>query len=67
MTKKEEFIKALAKFLTANETEMSIKLQLHRPEAERWRDLRQATPLFGYYDGEDGRIKAEKELADFLE
>lgn len=60
------FIKALAKFLTDNETEMSVKLQLGRDEAKRWRDLRNTTPLIGYYDGEEGRTRAEKELVEFL-
>jgi hypothetical protein len=60
------FIKALAKFLVSNETEMSVKLQLQRDEAKRWRELRNATPLLGYYDDEEGMDRAVKELTEFL-
>ena len=61
-----KFVKALAKFLTENETEMSVKLSVGMPEAKRWLALWDATPLSGYHDGEEGRIKAEKELMEFL-
>lgn len=60
------FIKALAKFLVANETEMSVKLTLKREDAVRWCDLRNATPLMGYYDGTEGLERAERELTEFL-
>jgi hypothetical protein len=67
------FIKVLAKFLVENEVEMSLKLELSaknpifaHPEAKIWSELRGATPLFGYYDGEDGLAKAEAELIRFL-
>lgn len=64
--RQQRFVKALAKFLVSNETEMSVKLQLQREEAKRWRDLRNETPLMGYYDGEEGLDQAVKELGEFL-
>jgi hypothetical protein len=45
---------------------MSVKLQLGKPESKRWAALRDATPLFGYYPGEEGRKQAEDELTRFL-
>jgi hypothetical protein len=64
--KQTRFIKALAKFLTENEAEMSVGLQLDKPESKRWSVLRSATPLFGYYPGEEGLKQAEEELTRFL-
>ena len=61
-----KFIQALAKFLTENEAEMSVKLSVAMPEAKRWAALRDATPLFGYYPGEEGLKQAEDELTRFL-
>lgn len=62
----QKFIKALAKFLTENETEMSVKLSAGMPEAKRWLALWNATPLSGYHDGEEGRKQAEEQLIRFL-
>ena len=45
---KERFIKALAKYLVGNQAEMSIKLQMGKPEAKTWAEMRSATPLQGY-------------------
>lgn len=64
--KQQKFIQALAKFLTENEAEMSVGLQFRLPEAKRWLELRSATPLSGYYPGEEGRKQAEDELTRFL-
>jgi hypothetical protein len=64
--RQQKFIRALAKFLTENEAEMSVKLQFRLPEAKQWMELRSATPLFGYYPGEEGLNQAEDELTRFL-
>jgi hypothetical protein len=64
--RQQRFIKALAKFLTEEETLMSVKLSLEKPDAKRWAALRGSTPLCGYYDGEEGTIRAEEELTEFL-
>jgi hypothetical protein len=63
---RELFIRKLAEFLVGNEIEMSVKLQMGKPEAKVWADLRNATPLFGDYCGEEGLARAEQELAAFL-
>lgn len=42
------FITALAKYLVGNQAEMSIKLQMGKPEAKVWAEMRGATPLQGY-------------------
>jgi len=59
---KTAFIRALAKYLTANQAAMSIKLQLRSPEALAWATLRHTTPLFGYPSFEE----AEKQLREWL-
>ena len=64
--RQQKFIQALAQFLTENEAEMSVKLSLAMPEAKRWAALRDATPLVGWYDKEEGRKQAEDELTRFL-
>ncbi len=66
MASKEEFIRQLAKFLCADEGTKSIELQMNKMSAIDWRDLRETTPLMGYYSGEDGMEKAVKELTKFL-
>lgn len=60
---KEEFIKVLAKYLVGNQAEMSIRLQMQQPEALLWRDMRSATPLFGYPTEEE----AVEVLTKFLQ
>lgn len=60
------FVKELAKYLTANETLRSVELQLGKAESKQWAALRNVTPLSGYYDGEEGRKRAEDELVRFL-
>lgn len=65
--RKAEFIRALAEFLAGtNQVRMSLALSMPRSElhavAELWRDVRQATPLFGYPSVEE----AEAELREFL-
>ena len=64
--RQQSFIKALAKFLTEEETLMSVNLSLNKPDAKRWAALRSASPLIGYYDGEEGRKTAEEELIRFF-
>jgi hypothetical protein len=60
------FIKELAKFLTDDETLMSVYIRLNKPEGKKWAALRSASPLMGYYDGEEGRKTAEEELIRFF-
>lgn len=62
MTKKEEFIEALAEYLVGNQAEMSVRLQVGLQDAKAWAKLRDKTPLFGYPTKEE----AVKELTDFL-
>lgn len=64
--RQQRFIKALVKYLTEDETLMSVKLNLGHNDAKKWAMLRGATPLLGYYDGEEGQQQAEKELTEFL-
>jgi hypothetical protein len=61
-----KFIKALTKFLATDESRKSIELQMGTPYGKSWSDLRGSTPLFGYYDDEDGLERAEEELTKFL-
>jgi hypothetical protein len=60
--RKRLFVKALAKFLTDNQAHKSILLEMGKPEAIAWRDLRQTTPLFGWPTAEE----AEKALSEWL-
>lgn len=66
------FIKTLAKYLISDEAEMSMSLDPRmkgtqsQKHAQKWQELRGATPLFGYYPGEEGLAKAEQELIEFL-
>ena len=60
--RKAEFIRRLAAYLTHDQAKMSIMLQMGRPEAKAWADLRSATPLFGY----PTPAEAEKVLKEFL-
>lgn len=65
--KQERFIDELVEYLVGNEVDMSIRLQMGKPEAKQWSKLRNATPLFGYYGGDsDGKQRAKRELAQFL-
>lgn len=57
-----EFVRALAEYLVGSQVEMSVKLQLGRPEAKIWAKLRSSTPLFGYPTVDE----AEKTLAAWL-
>ena len=63
MKTKAEFIEALAEYLVGNETEMSVRLRMGKPDAKAWQKLRDASPLFGYYPD---KSKAIKELTVFL-
>jgi hypothetical protein len=45
---KEAFIRRLAHYLVVNQATRSIQLQLGRPEAMEWSEIRNLTPLFGY-------------------
>lgn len=57
------FAAALAKYLGGPaQVEMSIKLQMGKPEAELWSEIRSATPVFGYVSVEE----AEQTLRSFL-
>lgn len=62
--RKKEFIRVLAKFLAGDEARKSIELQMGKQLAKEWAELRNATPLFGYYPDIE---KAVKELEEFLE
>lgn len=63
---KQDFIKQLAKFLCSTEAMKSMELQMGGTSALEWQALRSATPLFGYYPGEEGLERAEKQLTEFL-
>lgn len=60
--RKRAFIKQLAQFLAGNSAHKSIELQMGKPHAQEWADLRSATPLFGWLTVEE----AEKTLTEFL-
>lgn len=62
MADKEQFIKQLAEYLVGDQSKMSIFLEMGKPEAKKWADLRSTTPLFGYPTVDE----AEKELTEFL-
>jgi hypothetical protein len=66
MKDKAKFIEALAEYLVGNEIEMSIRLQMGKPDAKLWSKVRNASPLFGYYGGSEGMAKAIKELTEWL-
>jgi len=56
------FVRALARYLVADQAGQSIGLQLGNPAAKEWAKLRGTTPLFGYPTVEE----AERQLADWL-
>jgi len=60
--KKVSFIKALAKFLVGDQAAKSIWLEMEKPLAKEWADLRNHTPIFGWI----GEEEAEKILTEFL-
>lgn len=60
--KKQAFIKQLAQFLAGDSARKSIELQMGKPHAKEWAELRSATPLFGWVTIEE----AEKTLMEFL-
>jgi len=62
MTKKEKFIKQLAKYLCGNSAEKSVKLQMETKEGKEWADLLNTTPIFGWKTLEE----AEEILTEFL-
>lgn len=63
LEKKQQFIKQLAHFLCGKHTAMtSIELEMGKPSAKQWADLRQTTPIFGWLTEKEG----EKVLTDFL-
>jgi hypothetical protein len=62
ITKKQYFIKALAKFLVVDQVGKSISLQMGNSLAKEWAELRNATPVFGYPSLEE----AEETLTEFL-
>ena len=64
--KQQKFVKALAKFLVSDEGSKSLALYLGKPCEKAWMELRNATPLCGYYEGEEGLLDAEEELSIFL-
>lgn len=66
MTDKTKFIEALAEYLVGNEAEMSIRLQMGKPDAKSWARMRGTTPLFGYYVGPEGMAKAIEQLTEWL-
>lgn len=56
------FLKELTKFLVDKQSEKSVMLQLGRPLAKEWAELRSTTPLFGYPNLKE----AEQVLGEFL-
>ena len=60
--KKALFIRELAEFLTCNQSTMSVRLEMSRPDAIAWAKLRSHTPLYGYPTADE----AEKALTEFL-
>jgi hypothetical protein len=60
--RKQRFVRALAEYLTADQGERSIGLQLQRKDAVQWAGLRRETPLFGYPTADE----AERTLGAFL-
>ena len=61
-SRKQDFVKRLAKFLVDGQASKSILLATNNSLAREWADLRSATPLFGYPTIEE----AEKMLNEFL-
>ena len=59
---KRTFIRRLAEYLVKAQVAMSIKLEIGRPEAKAWCELRATTPLFGYPTGDE----AENQLCIWL-
>lgn len=45
---KTAFIYKLAEYLVSDQAMKSIELQMRKPSAIKWAELRGATPLFGY-------------------
>jgi hypothetical protein len=57
------FIRRLAEYMGGpNQVGKSILLQMGKPEAKEWAELRNLTPLFGYPTVDE----AEQVLMDFL-
>ncbi len=65
MANKQEFVRQLAEYLQGDAVKMSIRLQVDPgdPDAQQWRRLRAATPLFGY----PSVAEAQEILGDWLD
>lgn len=59
---KQEFVRALAVYLAADLARRSIELQMGKPEAKQWANIRGTTPLRGYQDVDE----TEQVLGAFL-
>ena len=60
--RKKAFIRRLAVFLAGDQARKSIELQMGKPSAREWAELRDLTPLFGYPTVDE----AESQLTEFL-
>jgi hypothetical protein len=59
---KKLFIRGLAEFLAGDAAEMSIRLEMQDPNAQKWAKLLDVTPLFGWLTVEE----AEQQLTEWL-
>jgi len=62
ISRKREFTKVLAGFLAGDQVAKSIWLQMGKPLAQEWANLRASTPLSGYPTVKE----AEQLLKEFL-
>lgn len=60
--RKSEFIRQLAVYLVGDQARKSIELAMGNEAAQKWAELRNATPLFGYPTVSE----AEEILSEFL-
>ena len=62
MADREKFVRLIAKYLVEDAVKKSIALQLQRPDAIEWSEIRATTPIFGYPTVE----QAAAELSEWL-
>lgn len=63
----EKFIEGLAKYLVENTAMYSMMLQIGKPEAQLWSEIRSCTNLFGYPPLEEAKETLRQNIIEFAE
>lgn len=55
--RQDKLLRALARFLTADQAAKSIHLEMGQPHAKEWAELRSASPVRGYCNEDEAFAK----------